>query len=106
VDSATNEGELVTILANAQQAAVNMREATQSFRELMAVAGKSQQNVQRIIENADTVMARLASRRGTAGLVLSDTTLYVETTKAVIQLQELLADIKKDPRRYFSFKVF
>src|SRR6185503_3891543 len=106
VDSATNEGELVTILANAQQAAVNMREATQSFRELMAVAGKSQQNVQRIIENADTVMARLASRRGTAGMILSDSTLYVETTKAVVQLQELLVDIKKDPRRYFSFKVF
>ncbi|MBI4501835.1 MAG: MCE family protein [Gemmatimonadetes bacterium] len=106
VDSATNEGELVTILANAQQAAVNMREATQSFRELMAVAGKSQASVQRIIENMDTVTSRIARKQGTAGMVIGDTTLYVETTKAVIELQKLLADIKANPRKYFSFKVF
>jgi ABC-type transporter Mla subunit MlaD len=106
VDSATNEGELTTILANAQQAAVNMREATQSFRGLMETAGKSQASVQRIIENADTVLARIANRQGTAGMVVGDTTLYVETTKAVIQLQHLLSDIQSNPRKYFSFKVF
>jgi phospholipid/cholesterol/gamma-HCH transport system substrate-binding protein len=106
VDSATNEGELTTILSNAQQAAVNMREATQSFRALMDVAGRSQASVQSIINNADTVMARIANRQGTAGLMVGDTTLYVETTRAVIQLQRLLADIQANPRKYFSFKVF
>ncbi|MBI4420004.1 MAG: MCE family protein [Gemmatimonadetes bacterium] len=106
VDSATNEGELVTILSNAQQAAVNMREATQSFRELMTVAHDNQTSVQRIIEGADSVMTRLRDRRGTAGLVLGDSTLYVETTRAVVQLQQLLADIKANPRRYFTFRVF
>jgi phospholipid/cholesterol/gamma-HCH transport system substrate-binding protein len=106
VDSATNEGELVTILTNAQQAAVNMREATQHFRDLTAVAGRSQASVQRIIENSDTILARIANRSGTAGMVIGDTTLYAETTRAVIQLQELLKDIQANPRKYFSFKVF
>ena len=106
VDSATNEGELVTILSNAQQAAVNMREATQSFNELMKVAGRSQASVQRIIENTDTILTRIANRKGTAGLMVGDTTLYVETTKAVVQLQLLLKDIQSNPRKYFSFKVF
>jgi phospholipid/cholesterol/gamma-HCH transport system substrate-binding protein len=106
VDSATNEGELVTILSNVQQAAVNMREATQSFRGLMVVADKSQASVQRIIANMDTVTSRIANRQGTAGLMIGDTALYVETTRAVVQLQQLLADIKSNPRRYFSFKVF
>src|SRR5262245_7299167 len=41
VDSATNQGELTTILSNAQQAAVNMREASQNFNQLMKVAGNS-----------------------------------------------------------------
>jgi phospholipid/cholesterol/gamma-HCH transport system substrate-binding protein len=106
VDSATNEGELVTILTNAQQAAVNMREATQHFRDLTEVAGRSQASVQRIIENSDTILARIADRKGTAGMVIGDSTLYVETTRAVIQLQELLRDIQANPRKYFSFKVF
>ena len=106
VDSATNEGELVTILGNAQQAAVNVREASQGLRELMGAAQRNQASVERIILNADTVMTRLANRQGTAGMLIGDTTLYVETTKAVIQLQQLLADIKANPRRYFAFKVF
>lgn len=106
VDSATNEGELTTILSNAQQAAVNMREATQNFNRLMQVAGNSQASVQRIIENSDTILTRIASRRGTAGMLIGDTTLYVETTKAVVQLQQLLKDIQANPRKYFSFKVF
>lgn len=106
VDSATNEGELVTILSNAQAAAVNLREASQSLRSVMTVAGDNQASIQRIIESADTVMTRLRDRRSTAGMLLGDTTLYVETAKAVVQLQQLLADIKANPRRYFTFKVF
>jgi len=106
VDSATNQGELTTILTNAQQAAVNMREATQSVRDLMDMAAKNQNSVQRIIVNTDTVVARIANRQGTAGLMVGDTTLYVETTRAVVQLQTLLTDIRANPRKYFSFKVF
>ncbi len=106
VDSATNEGELVTILSNAQAAAVNVREATQNLKDLMAVAHENQASIGRIIQSADTLMTRISDRRGTAGLLLGDTTLYVETTKAVLQFQRLLADIQANPRRYFSFKVF
>jgi phospholipid/cholesterol/gamma-HCH transport system substrate-binding protein len=106
VDSATNQGELTTILTNAQQAAVSMRQATENFNQLMKVAGNSQASVQRIIENSDTILSRIANRKGTAGLVIGDTTLYVETTKAVVQLEALLKDIQSNPRKYFSFKVF
>ncbi|MSR06665.1 MAG: MCE family protein [Gemmatimonadetes bacterium] len=106
IDSATNEGELVTILSNAQAAAVNAREATQSLRDVMAVAHRNQESIQRIIQGADTMMTRIMDRRSTAGLLLGDTTLYVEATKAVMQFERLLADIQANPRKYFSFKVF
>jgi phospholipid/cholesterol/gamma-HCH transport system substrate-binding protein len=106
VDSATNEGELVTILSNAQAAAVNAREATQNLRDLMTAANANQASIQRIIQGADTVVTRMVERRSTAGLLLGDSTLYLETTRAVIQLQRLLADIQQNPRKYFSFKVF
>lgn len=106
VDSATNEGELTTILSNAQASAVNVREATQNMKDLMAVAHANQASIQRIIESADTMMTRIRDRRSTAGLLLGDTTLYVQATKAVMQFERLLADIQANPRKYFSFKVF
>ena len=106
VDSATNEGELVTILSNAQSAAVNVREASQSLKDVMSVASRNQASIQRIIQGADSMMTRIMDRRSTAGLLLGDTTLYVETTKAVVQLGRLLTDIQANPRKYFSFKVF
>ena len=38
--------------------------------------------------------------------MIGDSTLYVESTRTVVQLRELLADIQANPRRYFKFSVF
>jgi len=48
----------------------------------------------------------LQQGQGTLGLLTSDSTLYRETTKTVVQLRTLLADIQANPRRYFRFSVF
>ena len=106
VDSATEQGQLTSILINAQVASEEMAVAAKDFRELMGTASSSQESVQRIIEGADSLMTRLQDRMGTIGLLVGDTTLYVETTRAVIQLQELLTDIEANPRKYFKFSVF
>jgi hypothetical protein len=37
---------------------------------------------------------------------VGDSTLYVETSRAVTQLRQLLADIQANPRKYFRFSVF
>lgn len=106
VDSATNQGQLTAILNNAQSATTDMRDAAHDFREVVGVARQNQASVQSIIEGADSVMTRLRDRSGTIGLLVGDTTLYIETTKAVVQLQQLLADIQANPRKYFKFSVF
>lgn len=106
VDSATNQGELVKILDNAATASDDMRESLGSLRELMAVARENQASIQRVMQGADTVMTRLQNGSGTLGMLISDSTLYHETTAAVIQLRQLLADIQANPRKYFKFSVF
>jgi len=106
VDSATNQGELKTILQNTQATSANMRDASQGFREIVGVAQENQQSIVRTLQAADTVMARLANKSGTLGMLIGDTTLYSETTKAVEQLRSLLADIQANPRKYFKFSVF
>ena len=51
-------------------------------------------------------MSRIANRTGTLGLLVSDSTLYRETTLTMIQLRQLLSDIQANPRKYFTFSVF
>ena len=60
----------------------------------------------RVLVSADSVMSRISNRSGTLGLLVSDSTLYRETTLTMIQLRQLLSDIQANPRKYFSFSVF
>jgi len=106
VDSATNEGQLATILNNTAATSTELRSAAQDFRELMGAAHKNQESLVHVLQNADTVLARIANRGGTIGLLVSDSALYRETTLTMIQLRQLLSDIQANPRKYFSFSVF
>jgi phospholipid/cholesterol/gamma-HCH transport system substrate-binding protein len=101
VDSATNQGQLATILNNSAATS-----AAQDFRDLLGAAHKNQESVVRVLVSADSVMSRIANRAGTLGLLVSDSTLYRETTLTMIQLRQLLSDIQANPRKYFSFSVF
>ncbi|MEX0692353.1 MAG: MlaD family protein [Gemmatimonadales bacterium] len=106
VDSATNQGELARILENTQAASAAMREAARAFAEIVGAVRDNQASVVHMIQAADTLMTRLENRMGTLGLMIGDSTLYVESTRAVTQLRDLLADIQANPRRYFRFSVF
>lgn len=106
VDSATNQGQLSTILNNSAAASTDIRTASQDFRELLDAAHKNQESLVRVLVNADSVMARIANRSGTLGLLVADSALYRETTLTMIQLRQLLSDIQANPRKYFTFSVF
>ena len=106
VDSATNQGQLATILNNSATTSANLQAASQDFRELLNAAHKNQESLVRVLVSADSVMSRIANRSGTLGLLVSDSTLYRETTLTMIQLRQLLSDIQANPRKYFSFSVF
>ena len=106
VDSATNQGQLATILNNTAASATDLRAASADFRQFVGVANKHQESLVRILVGADSVMTRIANRSGTLGLMVADSALYVETKLTMIQLRQLLSDIQANPRKYFTFSVF
>jgi len=61
VDSATNQGQLATILNNTAAASTDMRAASQDFRALMGAANKNQESLVRVLVGADTVLSRIAN---------------------------------------------
>ncbi len=106
LDTATAEGELDSIVRNASQVSADLRLAMEEFRDFVAMVNQNATSIDRIIAGADTVFSRLTEGTGTVARLVSDSTLYVETSLAIQELRALLADIKENPRKYFKFSVF
>jgi phospholipid/cholesterol/gamma-HCH transport system substrate-binding protein len=53
----------------------------------------------------DQVVAGLESGQGTAGQLLRDEKLYENMNGAVLEIRDLVAEIKKDPRKYLRVNV-
>lgn len=106
IDSATAEGRLDSMMTNVHSVSGDLRNATESFREILGTIGDRKESLARIMGGADSVMSRIEEGTGTIGMLVGDSTLYVEASLAIAELRALLADIKENPRKYFSFSVF
>ncbi|HEY2825658.1 MAG TPA: MlaD family protein [Gemmatimonadales bacterium] len=106
IDSATNQGQLRVILDNTQAASQSVSAAAQDFRDVAGTLKANQQSLINILQSADTIMTRIRDKQGSLGLVIGDSTLYIETTRTITQLRALLTDIQANPRKYFKFSVF
>jgi phospholipid/cholesterol/gamma-HCH transport system substrate-binding protein len=106
LDSATSDNQLKEILDNSRSSSADIRAATSDLRSLMAAAKANEASLVRVLRGADSVMTRLQAGHGTFGLLASDSSLYYETTKTMVQFRELLTDIKAHPTKYIKISVF
>jgi len=58
-----------------------------------------------VTERLDTLVSKLNEGEGTAGQLLKDKQLYENMNGAVGDLRALVADIRKDPRKFLNIKV-
>ncbi|HEY3158789.1 MAG TPA: hypothetical protein VGJ78_07495, partial [Vicinamibacterales bacterium] len=58
-----------------------------------------------VADRLDKLTASLNQGEGTAGQLLHDKQLYENMNGAVTQLQDLLKEIKADPKKYLNVKV-
>ncbi len=54
----------------------------------------------------DTIMNKINAAEGSMGMLVNDSALYVEITNLITRMSNLVADIEKNPRKYFKFSVF
>lgn len=106
VDSSTSSGELSALVHDARDVAAQLKVASGDLRQLTGAAREQRDRLVHIVGATDSVLTRLQAGRGTLGLLSTDSTLYREATRTVVQLRSLLADIQVNPRRYFRFSVF
>lgn len=106
VDSATSRGELQTIITNSQNAARELVATTTRLREIAEGLNRTDSRLASAMSRADSVFAKVNSGQGSLGLLVNDARLYRNSDSLVTELRALLADVKKNPKRYFNVKVF
>jgi phospholipid/cholesterol/gamma-HCH transport system substrate-binding protein len=106
VDSATDRGELQQIITNSQSAARELVTATTQLRDITSRLDRTETRLSSAVARADSVFAKANGRNGTFGLMLNDPALYQQSDSLVRDLRALIADVKKNPRRYVNVRVF
>lgn len=100
----TNQDEINNSIKKFSQTADNMSQLTDSL---------SQIEFSRVVENANETLLnlkdfsnKLNQGDGTLGKLIEDDQLYVNLEKATKEMEELLRDLKLNPKRYVHFSVF
>ena len=73
---------------------------------LMARLDSSSQRLDRVSGSLETILGRMERGEGTLGKLSQDDALYTNLNTAASELNLLVADIRKDPRKYLSVSVF
>ncbi|HEY0810203.1 MAG TPA: MlaD family protein [Longimicrobiales bacterium] len=105
---ANQEASLTKMTSAAAEVASNIREVS-APAELIQTRNNLQQATARMDTTMQTVammVASMNSGEGNAGKFMKDQELYDRTNTLLMSLDELVRDVKANPKRYINVKVF
>jgi phospholipid/cholesterol/gamma-HCH transport system substrate-binding protein len=106
LDATLARGEIDSVL-------ISMRNTARSVDRVSAQVERSTAGIEGTMARADSAFAsvqrltsRIESGQGSLGRLLIDTMLVTRAENAMAQLDSLLADVKRNPRRYVRLSIF
>ncbi|NND52876.1 MAG: MCE family protein [Flavobacteriaceae bacterium] len=99
-----NQGKLDNTLTNFDTISSNLSKITDSLAS--ADLAQTIRNLESTIGNFDQVLASIEKGEGSIGKLLKDEGLYDNLSGASKQLEQLLQDMKLNPKRYVHFSLF
>ena len=106
LDSAASSSQVRQIVADLSIASTELRRTAVQVRELSARFAKSQGRLDTLLANSDSVFSKINRGQGSLGLLVNDPAVYRHTDSLVTQLRDLLADIKSNPKKYLTVRLF
>ncbi len=106
VDSATSQGEIANIIKETERATANLRAASTRINDLTLALQQSEAGLRSTIAHADSVLGKVNRGEGSLGLLVNDPSLYRNSDSLLVDLRTLINDFRRDPKRYFSLRVF
>jgi phospholipid/cholesterol/gamma-HCH transport system substrate-binding protein len=77
-----------------------------NFRSASSNLAAMSADLKQTSSKLDAILAKVESGDGSAAKLLNDPGVYNDTRALLQRMDSLLADMKKNPKRYFSVKVF
>ncbi|HLT49271.1 MAG TPA: MlaD family protein [Aequorivita sp.] len=99
-----NTGKLDNTFTNLDKTASNLSQLTDSLAQLET--GKLVTDLQNVVDKMDKIVAGVDNGDGSIGKLLKDDQLYENLEGASRQLEQLLQDVKLNPKRYVHISVF
>lgn len=101
---ATNTGKLDNTFTNLDKTAENLGRLTDSLAQLET--GKLVADLQNVVDKMNVIVNGVNNGEGSIGKLLKDDKLYENLEGASRQLEQLLQDVKLNPKRYVHISVF
>jgi phospholipid/cholesterol/gamma-HCH transport system substrate-binding protein len=111
-------GSIAKTIANANDFVDNLKKNTQSIGVTMENAKKASEKLaalelQPTIDSLKSTInllkasaAKITSKEGSLGAMISDKSLYNELTRTIIKAQTLVDDLRVHPKRYVNLSIF
>jgi phospholipid/cholesterol/gamma-HCH transport system substrate-binding protein len=99
-----NQGKLTTTFDNVELITGNLSKVSDSIAQ--ANLGETIKNLQSTVGNFNTLLANIENGQGSIGKLMKDDGLYNNLEGASKQLEQLLQDMKINPKRYVHFSLF
>ena len=99
-----NQGHINATMANLDKTSANFAKISDSINQ--ANLGQAVKKLENSLAKVDDIMNDVQAGKGTLGKLLKDDAMYNNLNGASQELKELLADLKKNPKRYVHFSVF
>ncbi|MEE3999300.1 MlaD family protein [Tenacibaculum sp. FZY0031] len=101
---ADNKGNLNATLANAKKITDNFSKVSDDLAK--ANLGESVKKLEATLANVNGLLANMKSGKGTLGKLMTDEKMYTNLTNASKELEELLREMKLNPKRFVHFSLF
>lgn len=106
------DSQLPPLLEGATSAAQGFAQVAKSATDTTGTVGRlimddaAYVRLLSLVSRFDSLAAGLEAGKGTAGALLKDETVYADLHKTILDVQFLLQDIRENPKKYVTFKVF
>ena len=106
LDSATSQGEVERIIGETQQAAINLRAISERLATMSVSLQQTEGALRSALGKADTIFGRIERGEGSLGLLVNDPSLYRNSDSLMVDLRSLIADFRRNPKRYVNLSIF
>jgi len=106
VDSSMTSGDVRRMMTDFAAAAAELRVATATIASMTQRLAGSQSRLDNFLTSGDSVLMKINAGQGTLGRLVNDSSLYVDSDSLVTSLHGLVQEIRANPKRFFSMRLF